>query len=407
VNLCYVLDSWPRLSETFVRRELAIAARLHDVRILALERSNETVDDDESRTLEARVTFLGVDFEGARGAGSVSLLHPLRARRALLAARRARVEGTLRRLPALLGAADRLRRWRVDRIHAHFARWATAAAEVLSAYTGAPFGFTAHAYDLFDDPVRFHEKVRAASWVVTCSDFGAANARRLAREAAAKIVTIRHGLDLGRWAPATAPRAPGPCRILAVGRLIPIKGFDVLIDAAALLRQRGVDAALELVGEGEAAPALEAKARTLGLADRVRLVGARRPDEVREAMRTWADVVAVPSRLDRLPNVVAEALACGRPVVATSVGGIAELVTHGETGLLVAPDDAAALADALARLAADPALCVRLGAAGRARVEAVFDADVNVRALLAHIESAANPGPLSRGNSFGTKVLDD
>lgn len=396
MNLCYVLDSWPRLSETFVRRELVIASRSHDVRVIALRRTDETVDDAESRVLDARVSIL--DDGPAMSAGdrarvaASALLHPVRFSRATRAARRARVEGTQRRLAALVRAGEALRRFRVDRIHAHFARWSTAAAEVLSAWTGAPFGFTAHAYDLFDDPVRFAEKARAASWVVTCSEFGGVDARRLAGDAAGKVVTIRHGLDLATWSPTGAPRGRGPTRILAVGRLLPIKGFDVLIEAMRFLAQRGVDAELRVIGGGDAAESLAGLVKARRLEDRVRLEGARPSEEVRAAMRDWCDIVAVPSRRDRLPNTIAEAFACGRPVVATPVGGIRELVEDGVSGLLVPPDDAGALADALVRLAEDAALRSRLGAAGRAKVEASFDGEKNVRALLAWIERAGGTG---------------
>lgn len=386
MKLCYVLDSWPRLSETFVRRELAIAARTHDVRVLALMRTHEVVGDAEARALEGRVTILG---EGAGGPGTfaTALAHPRRFARAAAAARAARVEGTQRRLAELLRAGEALRAWGVERIHAHFARWSTAAAEVLAAWTGAPFGFTAHAYDLFDEPTGFERKARLAAWIVTCSEYGGVEARRLAGPHAGKVVTYRHGLDLARWAPSNAPRPPGPLRILAVGRLLAIKGFDVLLDAVRRLADRGVACEVRLLGDGEAAGDLATRVAAHRLGDVVRLEGARPADEVRVAMQTWADVLAVPSRRDRLPNTIAEAFACGRPVVATTVGGIGELVEPERNGLLVAPDDALALADALARLAADEGLRRRLGVAGRARVEAMFDGESNVRALLAHVET--------------------
>ena len=388
MNLCYVLDSWPRLSETFVRRELSIAAREHAVRIVALEQTAEVVDDAEAQALDPLVTVLGGERQRARGTLSSALAHPIRFSRAAATAREARAEGTQRRLPDLLEAATALRRWRVDRIHAHFARWSTAAAEVLSAWTGAPFGFTAHAYDLFDEPVRFAEKAHRASWIVTCSEYGGAEARRLAAADAHKVVTVRHGLDLANWSPSTSPRAPGPLRLLAVGRLLPIKGFDVLVEAIRRLADRGVETELRILGGGDEANALAALVAARQLNDVVRLEGPRPSADVRTAMRDWADVLVVPSRRDRLPNTIAEAFACGRPVVATTVGGVRELVEDGVNGTLVPPDDPVALTDALARLAGDEPLRRRLGAAGRTKVEADFDGETNVRSLLDHIRSA-------------------
>jgi len=393
LKIVFVVDGWPHLSETFVVREIASVARRHDVRILALQRGEDGPLDPEARALSDRVRFLDeaptTPLGLLRGSSS-----PLRWARALSAARGARAEGTLRRFAPLLAEARCLQAWGVDRIHAHFARWATAAAEVLSAWTGAPFGFTAHAYDLFVSPVRLPEKLRHASWVVSCTASGRDEvARAYGAELADRIHVIRHGLDLGIWTPAPPRPTTTTLHVLAVGRLVRKKGFDVLVAALADIVARGVDVDARIVGEGAESEGLRAAIERAGLGSRVALEGARLPAEVRTTMVEWADVLVAPSRVDPsgdrdgLPNVVGEAMASALPVVGTPVGGLPEMLEDDVTGLIVPPDDARSLAVALERLARDPALRLRLGADARRRAEAVFDADKNVAALLALVEA--------------------
>jgi glycosyltransferase involved in cell wall biosynthesis len=334
------------------------------------------------------------------------LAHPVRLSRALAAARRGRAEGALRRLPALLAEAARLRAWGVERVHAHFARWATAAAEVVAAWCGVPFGFTAHAYDVFKDPVRLDDKARRASWAVACTEAARAEVlRRHGEETAARFRVVRHGVDLDAWSPGARDASPaGRLRVLAVGRLVRKKGFDVLLDALEALAARGTAFEARLVGAGEEHGALLAAAARVGAPGSASLVGALPPDGVRDLLRAWADVVVVPSRVgpdgdrDGLPNVVGEAMACGVPVVGTPVGGIIEMLDDGRTGLVVPSEDAGALASALERLAGDPAQRRDMGSRARAQAEAVFDSRKNVADLLALIEARGD------GSTRGERV---
>jgi glycosyltransferase involved in cell wall biosynthesis len=158
----------------------------------------------------------------------------------------------------------------------------------------------------------------------------------------------------------------------AIGRLVPIKAIDVLIDAMAEVP----DAHLVLVGDGEERGALAARAVDVGVAERVHFTGWF--VDVAAALAD-CDVVALSSRNEGTPVALIEALAAGRPVVATHVGGVAAVVVPGETGLLVPPGDAGALATAIRTLLVDRALAERLATAGRARAAAEFGADRLVR----------------------------
>jgi glycosyltransferase involved in cell wall biosynthesis len=205
---------------------------------------------------------------------------------------------------------------------------------------------------------------------------GAAAHRRVRR--------LYNGVDLALFAPDGGPR--DATHVVAVGRLVEKKGFDVLIEAIALLAARGLGVQATVVGEGEERQRLESLVAERGLAGRVRLAGALDQTLVRQLLRR-ATVCCLPCRVgadgnrDALPTILLEALACGLPVIATPVSGIPEILDDGRAGRLVPECDAAATAEALAELLARPDQRASLAAAGRARAEALFDLDRNVAVL--------------------------
>ena len=192
-----------------------------------------------------------------------------------------------------------------------------------------------------------------------------------------RTVVIPNAVDVAAAPRATSSGRERP-RILAVGRLKAPKDFPTLVRALGELPPDSFEAVI--VGDGPDRPGLEEEIQARGLAGRVRLAGERR--DVPELLAD-ADVFVLPSRSEGHPVSVLEAMAAGLPVVASRVGGVPEQVSDGETGLLVAPGDPLELAAALGRLAADPSLRRRLGAAGRARAEQAFDLDAFRHAHLA------------------------
>jgi glycosyltransferase involved in cell wall biosynthesis len=200
-----------------------------------------------------------------------------------------------------------------------------------------------------------------------------------------KIVVIPNGVDLRRFrgvqsAPTTPPvELPHSGPILgSVARLSPKKGQATLLEAAALVSRRRPDATFVLVGEGPQRAELGAHADRLGLNGRLRFLG---PVENPVPLLSRMDIFVLPSHMEGMSNALLEAMAAGRPVVATDVGGNAEVVLDGVTGLLVPPRDPCRMADALLALLDDPARAGAMGAAGRARVEDHFSAGVMVRRL--------------------------
>ncbi len=190
-----------------------------------------------------------------------------------------------------------------------------------------------------------------------------------------RMRVICNGMDLSRFDAAfvRALREGVRLRVGTVARLEPQKGISYLLDAMDLLRSSGVDAELWIVGDGPDRPALDAAVQSSQrLSECVRFLGRR--DDV-PALLGQIDLFVMPSLWEGLPNAVMEAMAARLPVVATNVDGTPELVIDGETGLLVPPRSAEALADAIAKLLADGALRLRMGQAGRQRVEQQFTED--------------------------------
>lgn len=259
----------------------------------------------------------------------------------------------------------------VRAVHGYFAHQPAAVAACAARRLGVPYGFSVHARDARKvAPATLAARADGAACVVACNTDVAADLRRAG--AAARIVP--HGVDTRRFRPRPAPR-DRVLRLLAVGRLVEKKGFAVLVAAIARVH---APVTVRIVGEGPGRDALADAIAAHGLGARIVLAGpATHADLPREYAR--AHVVVVPSIRDRsgdrdgLPNVVLEAMASGRPVVASDVGAIRSAVSHGRTGLLVPPGDAAALAAALDRLAARPLLRGRLGRCARARAERRFE----------------------------------
>ncbi len=220
----------------------------------------------------------------------------------------------------------------------------------------------------------------------------AATAAELERDyGAAAVAVVPNAMEMATGMELMEPAITGGRPILFVGRLRLRKGVEVLLAALAALRQMGVEARLQIAGDGEHRAAVERTIAELGLADRVELLG--RCDARRiAALLAGACCLAVPSIYEGMPLVVLEAMAAGLPVVASRVSGIPEVVVDGETGWLVPPETPAALAAALAALLADPREAARRGTAGRRRAAARYRPAVVARIWEAAVGTAGGAG---------------
>jgi colanic acid/amylovoran biosynthesis glycosyltransferase len=393
-TVAYMMSRFPKITETFILYEiLELEAAGVRVEVFPLLREPATVIHPEAERLMPRVRFQPfLSRPILRANLRAAFRQPLRYFGALaevLWGTRGSLNfafGALGIFPKSVRMAEQMEELGVTHLHAHFANHPTLAALIIHRLTGLPFSFTAHGSDIHIDQTMFGAKLKAARFGVTVCrynvDFLADRVGPWVRD---RLRVVRCGVDLDAFRPAP-PSDEDRFAILCVGALREVKGHRHLIEACRLLAARGVGFECWLVGEGELQPVLEAQIRNAGLENRVRLLGPRTRPEVAELMRE-SSVVVLPSIIGRrgdregVPVSLMEAMASGRPVVSSRQSGIPELVEDGESGILCRAGSPAALADALAKLAGDRALCRRMGEAGRRRIEGLYDLRRNARAL--------------------------
>jgi glycosyltransferase involved in cell wall biosynthesis len=286
-----------------------------------------------------------------------------------------------------IALARRVRPLDIDHVHAHMAHVPATVAMYCARQLNVPFSFTGHAVDLFRQRTMLRAKLRRASFVACISAWHREFYREIEPAPDAKRPIIRCGVDVTDFAPVDREfGAERPVRLLGVGRLVPKKGFDVLIESIAELKREGMPFDCDIAGEGPERPHLERLIRKHSLEDRVRLLGAVANDDVRQLMNE-RDVFVLPCRIDAtgdrdgIPVVLMEAMACGLTVVSGDLPAIRELVEDEGTGMLVDPGSTSALSRALQRVTSDAAFRRRLADAGRRRVVEEFSLDVNVARL--------------------------
>ncbi|MEW6251303.1 MAG: glycosyltransferase family 4 protein, partial [Planctomycetota bacterium] len=282
-----------------------------------------------------------------------------------------------------------------EHLHCHFGNSGASTGMLAAELAGMPFSFTCHGSELRAPERHFlAEKIARAAFVACVSWYGRAQLMLLCPpEHWPKLHVVRCGLP-----PLDAPtrrRAGVRPRVLCVGRLSAEKGHQVLFQALSALRARGVDLDCTLVGDGPQRAALMAESTALGLSDRVRFAGGLELDQVLEHYGQ-ADVLVLSSLSEGVPVVLMEAMALGCPVVATSVGGVPELVRNRETGLLVPPGNPRELADALQWVLDHPDDAQQVAAEAARRVRKEFALSSTTGALIRLFEgsrSCAKPCP--------------
>lgn len=398
LRLVYIIGTYPGLTTTFIDREIKMLRRWGgDLRIIAIRCPPAgTPLSQDQQMLQCGVTYL---LPIAWPTLLLGHLHFAlrRSRRyfTTLAYLLTRPHASLRtRLKTLLHfgegayAAYLLRDCDFQELHAHFVDRAATVALVAGRLLDRPYSLSIHAGpDIFVSPVLLREKIAEARHVVTCTRYNKSHLDTLVgAELSGKISYMHHGLDLADYrAHAVASDKP---LILSVGQLAERKGFVQLIRACHCLRERGYDFTCHIVGRGPQRAELEALIARLSLSDTVVLCGALPHDQVIEKYRQATMFVLACLRsgdgdMDGFPNVLAEAMAMQVPVIATNISAIPELLEDQVNGLVVPPNDQAALVDAMARLLESPALRERLGSSGRQTVLDGFDAERNVRRFAA------------------------
>jgi glycosyltransferase involved in cell wall biosynthesis len=399
MRLIYVTAGFPTGSgEAFFAAEVeALRALGHDVRIVPIRGRKQVVHDDAQALrpfavvrplLDATIVWTAIT-ELVRRPGPVvaAVRSTLRARSVGIALKNLAVA------PKALWLAALVRSLRAEHIHAHWAGTTASAALIASRVSGTPWSFTAHRWDIDENNV-LGRKTAEAAFTRAIDRLGAEQVAAHASPGA-EVLVVHMGVPLGEPQPSSSHDEERALRVVAAGNLVDKKGHSVLVDAAVLLGARGTPVVVEIVGGGPLHGRLQSQIDASSLGDVVRLQGPMPHGRLLEelARGRW-DVVVQPSvvlpdgETEGIPVTLLEAMAHGVPVVASAIGGIPELL-DGDAGLLVTPADPAALADALARLAADPELRADLAVSGRSRIAEEFEAGSVARRLSQLFETAA------------------
>lgn len=407
--IAVLLSRFPLVTETFILREIEELERQgQPVRLVPLMQERPAVLHREAQAWLPRALFTPflsreILAANARAFARRPLRYLLLLGRILLGSLRSWnvVIRSVALFPKCVYLAERLEREGIRHAHAHYATHPATAAFIISSLAPITFSFTVHAHDLFVAWRRplLGAKVRRACFIRVISEFNQSFLRALYPDCATKIRVIHMGIDPDAFQPlGPAPAAGGaaPGRLVCVGALQPYKGIPVLIEACRLLATAGVRFECDVVGEGWLRSSLEESIARHGLRDHVRLRGALRQDEVAALLREAAlvvlpSVVARDGQMEGIPVALMEAMAAARPVVASAISGIPELVDHGLNGLLVEPGNAAALADAIATLLADPDRRRKMGGHGREKVLRAFRLDTVTQALRRELDKWTPP----------------
>lgn len=399
----YVAKMFPRLSETFILNEiLELESRGVEVVIFSLKKPNEGRFHPQLAKLKAQVLYLD-DLDVKKWANILASEWPILSSNGgeiWKMVNEAFDQNDIRRIDWIWESAwlaAQAQKLGLSHLHAHFASLPSTYAYFAHRISGIPFSFTAHAKDIFVYDTEEHflrEKAAAAHFVVTVTNFNLRYLQeKLPHEGNKNIRVIYNGIDVEYFGQVTGIKRE-PNLILTVGRLVAKKGFNILLDACKLLKDRGVPFRCLIVGEGNEQSDLQVQRGNLALNAEVIFVGPKNLDEVRELMQSASIfclpcVIAADNNVDALPTVLLEALASGLPAISTVVSGIPEIIDHEVNGILVDPDNAESLSQAMERLLKSKELQTRYSHEGRKKALERFDLHKNVATLLkAYVESS-------------------
>jgi glycosyltransferase involved in cell wall biosynthesis len=423
----YILKGFPRRSEAFITNEIVLleqmGLRLH---LFSAFQGESTGAGSQNKTVISPLTYLPEDRENQDSGFALWLIANLPRyfpshlrlirtvpRRYLHAAWEAwtlslRCRITFFSWPKKVFYKDFLRAGAIansvveagdiSHLHAHFCHGATTMAMFASMLTGYSFSFTAHAKDIYLPKLNPGDllaiKLSRAKFVVTCTGANHQHLQEVSSQGA-PIHTIYHGVDTARFVPSIDRSAPAIPTILSVGRFVEKKGFPFLIEACRIMREHGVPFHCRIVGEPDEHTGLVKDLISRYALEKHVSIG---PGVTQEELRTIyqdATIFVLPCHIvdngdrDGIPNVLAEAMASGVPVISTAVSGIPEIIQDRRNGLLVAPRDPVALAKAIEELLVDSDFRSNLAQAGRETMCQIFDSSKTTKQLFELFQTEA------------------
>jgi colanic acid/amylovoran biosynthesis glycosyltransferase len=400
-RIAYLLHRFPAMTDTFIKREIRSLQKAGtDVQVISVwkPRPDETtpkiLSDWENDTHFAlprspfdivRIVLAAIVRSPRRFFSSASLA---------LRTSRPGIRGLTYQLFYFVEAvlvAEILRQNAVDHIHNHIGDQSGTVTMLAASLAGVGYSITFHGWPVFFDAKysRIKEKVLGARFTRSISYFCRSQLMMFSGSDDTKPFKVVHcGLDIDKYA--YRPPREKIERIFCTARLSPEKGLKFLIQALKILRDKGHACELRLAGDGPSKGSLKKLASELGISDYVHFLGYLTEDEVIAELK-GADLFVLPSFVEGVPVSAMEAMAIGVPVIATNIAGTSELIDDSKTGVLVRPSDAQALADAVARMAADYAFRLRAAELGREKVVEEFDISRETSNLRKYLLESCDP----------------
>ena len=393
-RILYFVSQFPCISETFIVNEIQgmIDAGV-DIRILSLKAADLNIVHPAAKNLLDRVIYPLPPLQSlAQGVQSI-LQSPLSNIKLALQIFSAFWKNPIVLLKTFiaywraLALLKTISKWNPEWIHAHWATYSSTAGLAIANALDLPFSFTSHSHDIFPDSQLLKEKYKAAAFTATISKHNLSRIKNHVSESLVnqKTKVIHCGIYLNHYPFDRSQQKPQ--EIISVGRLMGTKGFDILIQACAKLREKGIPFHCTIIGEGFYRERLEKLIHTLDLKDCVQLLGAKSQEEVRLAL-LQSSVFVLPAVIDTdgkaegIPVCLMEAMASGTPVGSTRLSGIPELIEDGENGFLTTPGSVDELTEQLQNLFSDLALREKFALNARKTIEASFNAEHEAKRLL-------------------------
>lgn len=403
-----VLKGYPRISETFISNEILLLESLgFKVHIISMRHPREAFTHASIQNIKAQVDYLPstimdhlpqLVFHNLMLALKRPKTYFKAAKKAITRWRRTRKTATLKHLLQAGYLVNHcLPGKNIVHFQAHFAHSPTSVAMFSSLLSSIPFSFFGHAKDIYTSDVRqLKEKINMAKFVVTCTLYNKRHLSDLASKGNTPIFCVYHGINLDYFSPKhLGLPSKEPYKLLTVARMTEKKGLDVLYKALNLLKARGMKFTHHLIGDGDDKEKVKELILNLDLEDVTTLCGTLTHEDV---IRYYQDSdlfvlgckIAKNGDRDGIPNVMAESMAMGLPVVATNISGIPEFLDDRVSGIMVPPDDASALAQGIQTALLDDSLRHRMAIEARRRVEEKFNNQLLIKDL-AQIYAAQIP----------------
>jgi glycosyltransferase involved in cell wall biosynthesis len=398
LKLAYILLEFPKLSETFILEEIsALHRRGHDIRVYTIAPAKEDIvhqkadlfiDKVVGKSLPLfSVTFIR-SFLYYLWTKPLTLLHSCWTIFYYGISAPIRMLKLFAVLPRVLYLTQKISKSEVNGLHSHFARVPGIFTYIASLFTGLPYTISVHGIDIHTHNPFASIILRNSQAIIAPSNYSKAIIeKKYGEKIFAKTIVMRCGIDFSLFSNKPQHRKifnEERGNILAIGRLVPVKGFEYLIEAARIIKKRGAKFHLKIIGDGPLKPELIQQASDL--AEIVEFMGALKQRDVRN-MLEWASILVVPSivsddgQVDIIPLVISEALAMEIPIIGSDVGGIPELVFPDINGFLVPQKDPDGLANAIQTLLEDREKLLELKMNTRALARKYSDIEKNVRIL--------------------------